>query len=71
MSPPDSAPETRAIGAGRTASGTSLAPALWASSTWQSEGLDDAERRATAVRHGDFYSRYANPTVRFRTVLGG
>jgi cystathionine beta-lyase/cystathionine gamma-synthase len=64
MSPPDSAPETRAIGAGRTASGTSLAPALWASSTWQSEGLDDAERRATAVRHGDFYSRYANPTVR-------
>ena len=60
----DDAPETRAISAGRAASGSSLAPALWASSTWESEGLDDATRRATAVRHGDFYSRYANPTVR-------
>jgi cystathionine beta-lyase/cystathionine gamma-synthase len=64
MEPSNSAAETRAIGAGRAASGTSLAPALWASSTWESEGLDDAARRATAVRHGDFYSRYANPTVR-------
>jgi cystathionine beta-lyase/cystathionine gamma-synthase len=60
----DDAPETRAISAGRAASGSSLAPALWASSTWESDGLDDATRRATAVRHGDFYSRYANPTVR-------
>jgi cystathionine beta-lyase/cystathionine gamma-synthase len=60
----DDAPETRAISAGRAASGSSLAPALWASSTWESDGLDDAARRATAVRHGDFYSRYANPTVR-------
>jgi cystathionine beta-lyase/cystathionine gamma-synthase len=58
------APETLAILAGRDASGSSLAPALWASSTWESEGLDDAHRRATAVRHGDFYSRYSNPTVR-------
>jgi cystathionine beta-lyase/cystathionine gamma-synthase len=61
---PDVAPETTAITAGRCSSGTSLAPALWASSTWESEGLDDAHRRATSVRHGDFYSRYANPTVR-------
>ena len=38
-------------------------PALWASSTWESEGLDDAHSRATSVRHGNFYSRYANPTV--------
>ena len=60
---PDVSPETLAIAAGRDASGSSLAPALWASSTWQSEGLDDAHRRATSVRHGDFYSRYANPTV--------
>ncbi len=56
-------PATRAITAGRATSGNSLAPVLWASSTWESEGLDDAHRRATAVRHGDFYSRYANPTV--------
>jgi cystathionine beta-lyase/cystathionine gamma-synthase len=60
----DVAPETLAITAGRRASGSSLAPALWASSTWESEGLDDAHRRATSMRHGDFYSRYANPTVR-------
>lgn len=62
QSPPS--PATRAITAGRTASGRSLAPALWASSTWESESLDDAHRRATGVRHGDFYSRYCNPTVR-------
>ena len=61
---PHVAPETLAILAGRDASGSSLAPALWASSTWESDGLDDAHRRATAVRHGDFYSRYSNPTVR-------
>ena len=60
----DLAPETLAITAGRCASGASLAPALWASSTWESESLDDAHRRATSVRHGDFYSRYSNPTVR-------
>jgi cystathionine beta-lyase/cystathionine gamma-synthase len=58
------APETLAIAAGRAASGASLAPALWASSTWESESLDDAHRRATALRHDGFYSRYSNPTVR-------
>jgi len=61
---PPVAPETLAIKAGRTASGASLAPALWASSTWESESLDDANRRATALRHDGFYSRYSNPTVR-------
>ncbi len=60
----DRSPTTVAVTAGRAASGRSLAPALWASSTWESDDLDDAARRAGAVRHGDFYSRYANPTVR-------
>ena len=60
----DLAPETVAITAGRSASGASLAPALWASSTWESASLDDAHRRATALRHDGFYSRYSNPTVR-------
>ncbi len=60
----DRSPATVAVTAGRAASGRSLAPALWASSTWESDGLDDAARRAVAVRHDDFYSRYANPTVR-------
>jgi len=57
-------PSTTAITAGRAASGRALAPALWSSSTWESESLDDAHRRATSIRSGDFYSRYCNPTVR-------
>ena len=61
--PSDASPATRAITVGRTASGRSLATALWASSTWESASLDDAHSRAVAARHGDFYSRYANPTV--------
>lgn len=52
------------ITAGRAASGSSLAPVLWASSTWESDSLDDAHRRATGLRHDEFYSRYSNPTVR-------
>lgn len=57
-------PATTAITAGRGHSGTSLAPALWATSAWQSTGLDDMHRRATGNRAGEFYSRYSNPTVR-------
>lgn len=61
---PAQQPATRAVTAGRGHSGSSLAPALWASSTWESSGLDDANRRATGLRSGEFYSRYSNPTVR-------
>ena len=57
-------PASTAITAGRAASGSSLAPALWASSVWQSTCLDDAHRRATELRPDEFYGRYANPTVR-------
>ena len=56
-------PATRAITSGRGASGTSLAPALWASTVWESASLVDARRRATGTRASEFYSRYANPTV--------
>jgi cystathionine beta-lyase/cystathionine gamma-synthase len=62
--PHEQQPATRAITAGRAYSGTSLAPALWASTTWESDGLSDAHQRATAMRAGEFYSRYSNPTVR-------
>ena len=61
---PEPKPATRAITSGRAASGRSLAPALWASTVWESENMIDARRRATGVRSGEFYSRYANPTVR-------
>jgi len=37
---------------------------MWASTTWESTGMDDARQRATGVRRNEFYSRYANPTVR-------
>lgn len=57
-------PASVAIRAGRDASGASLAPALWASSVWESSSLDDAHRRATATRADEFYGRYGNPTVR-------
>ena len=55
---------TRAVTAGRSASGRSLAPILWASSTWSSESAEDAQRRASAARDDNYYSRYGNPTVR-------
>ena len=61
---PQHQPATRAITAGRAHSGSSLAPALWASSTWESIDLSDANKRAKGTRSGEFYSRYANPTVR-------
>ena len=61
---PDPGPATRAIAAGRRQQGNSLNVPLWGTSTWQTEGLDDTRKRATGMRPGDFYSRYANPTVR-------
>ena len=60
----EQSPTTRAIAGGRAHSGRSLAPALWASSVWESADMVDARKRATGVRSGEFYSRYSNPTVR-------
>jgi cystathionine beta-lyase/cystathionine gamma-synthase len=60
----DQAPGTRAIAAGRGQQGTSLTPPLWGTSVWQTAGLDDTRKRATAIRADNFYSRYTNPTVR-------
>ena len=52
------------MSAGRSQQGASLTPPLWATSVWQTAGLDDTRKRATATRADSFYSRYANPTVR-------
>ncbi len=57
-------PATRAITSGRAQQGSSLAPPLWGTSTWQSSGLDDTRKRAVGTRADEVYSRYANPTVR-------
>ncbi len=56
-------PDSIAIRAGRSGSGTSLAPPLWGSSVWETPTLADARRMSVRARHPDFYSRYANPTV--------
>lgn len=55
-------PDTTAITAGRDDS-ASLAPALWPSTVWESESLEDATQRATGVRSDHFYTRFSNPTV--------
>ena len=55
-------PETKAITAGRDESG-SLAPALWASSTWDTTDVDATNAAAKMQHSSGFYSRYANPTV--------
>jgi cystathionine beta-lyase/cystathionine gamma-synthase len=61
-------PDTTAIVAGRADSGNSLAPVLWASSTWTAGAgdapLDELRTKATGFRPQHFYSRYGNPTVR-------
>ncbi len=64
MSEQPPSPATRAVTAGRRYQGSSLNVPLWSTSTWQAEGLDDMRKRATGMRPGEFYSRYANPTVR-------
>ena len=55
--------ESRAIWAGRAGSGTSLAPALWATSTFRTPTVDGAHQMATSIAPERFYSRYGNPTV--------
>ena len=63
---PDPVPlhaQTRAIRAGRQGSGESLAPVLWATSTFVTPTVADARRMATSVGAERFYSRYGNPTV--------
>ena len=55
--------ETTAIRAGRSYGGESLAPPIWATSTFEVEGVDDGRRKATKIKSDHFYSRYGNPTV--------
>jgi cystathionine beta-lyase/cystathionine gamma-synthase len=56
-------PETTAITAGRGYGGKSLAPPLWASTTFELESVMDGARQATRPKGETFYSRYGNPTV--------
>ena len=58
------AQETIAITAGRGDTGAALAPAVWASSTFEMASLDDGRRQATRPRTTRFYGRHGNPSVR-------
>lgn len=55
--------DTVAIRAGRSADGPSLAPVMWATSTFVTPTVEDGRRMATSVGAATFYSRYGNPTV--------
>ena len=56
-------PETLAIRSGRSANGSSLAPVLWATSTFVTPTIEEGRKMATAVGAAQFYTRYGNPTV--------
>lgn len=56
-------PDTVAATAGREPAGGSLAPPLWAASTWSFTDPVQAGRAAASTRPSRFYSRYGNPTV--------
>lgn len=57
-------PDTVAIRAGRTASGDSLAPVLYPTTTFVTPTVDEGRRLALSPGPERFYSRYGNPTVR-------
>jgi len=56
-------PDTVAIRAGRTPGDRSLAPVVWATSTFVTGSVDEGRRMATSTGSTQFYSRYGNPTV--------
>jgi cystathionine beta-lyase/cystathionine gamma-synthase len=57
------APETVAVRTGRSANGSSLAPVMWATSTFVAASVDEGRAMATSTSATTFYSRYGNPTV--------
>jgi cystathionine beta-lyase/cystathionine gamma-synthase len=56
--------DTIAVRSGRTAHGPSLAPVLWATSTFAQDDLLQSRKMATRPQEANFYSRHGNPTVR-------
>ncbi len=57
-------PQTRTIRAGRHEGDTSLAPVLWATTTFVTPTVDEGREMATTIGAERFYSRFGNPTVR-------
>jgi cystathionine beta-lyase/cystathionine gamma-synthase len=62
--PPEWRFETRAIRAGRTFGGRSLAPVLFPATTYEVGAVDDHLEMATTPRPTHYYSRFGSPTAR-------
>jgi methionine-gamma-lyase len=60
---PGPRPDTRVVTAGRAHNGAALAPVIWASSTFESPTVQEANEMARSTGATKFYSRYGNPTV--------
>lgn len=56
-------PQTRSITAGRQASGDSLAPVLFPSTTYEVASVEDHRRLAGQAHPDRYYSRFGSPTV--------
>jgi cystathionine beta-lyase/cystathionine gamma-synthase len=56
--------ETRAIRAGRTFGGSSLAPVLFPSTTYEVSAVEDHLEMASTPRATHYYSRFGSPTAR-------
>lgn len=61
---PELTQATRAVTAGRSISGDSLAPVLYPSTAYQFADLDEFRQRAGGARPTRYYSRFGSPTVR-------
>ncbi|MDY7100342.1 MAG: PLP-dependent aspartate aminotransferase family protein [Actinomycetota bacterium] len=61
---PELSPDTRAVRSGRGDNGKALAPILWATTTFETDTVEEARRMATAPGAHRFYSRYGNPTIK-------
>ena len=56
--------DTRAITAGRDGGGSSLAPVLFPSTTYEVDSVDEHVAMAATSRPVHYYSRFGSPTVR-------
>lgn len=56
-------PDTQAVRGGRANCDPALAPVVWASSTFVSATVEEAQQAAITIGSDRFYSRYGNPTV--------
>ena len=61
--PSELQPETLAISAGRPDDQISMAPVMFASTTYEMGSLEEGRKMAHSTKAGKFYGRHGNPTV--------